>query len=123
MDAQPIDVRHKLWQGLQFGLAFAPIVICRPVTREFLNGRQLHALRLIFDRFAIRPSGSLYALPQVRKFGFRNFKVERTNGIGVLFGSGSSPVAEGDISPRAEPWNKPALMSGFHVWPRDWRLV
>jgi len=44
MNGEPINIGHKLRQGIQFRLAFAPIVIRRPVVREFLNHRKRHAL-------------------------------------------------------------------------------
>ena len=47
VNVQAIDFGHKLRQGVQFRLELAPIVICRPIARERLNRRELHALRCI----------------------------------------------------------------------------
>jgi hypothetical protein len=49
MHVEPIDLGDELRQGIQFGLALAPIVIRRPITREFLKGSELYALRFISD--------------------------------------------------------------------------
>ena len=53
MNVEPIDLGHELRQGVQFRLALAPIVICRPIAREFLHRRELHALRLICDSLPV----------------------------------------------------------------------
>ena len=49
MNVQPIDLGHELRQGVQSRLALAPIVIRRPIARELLHRRELHALRFIRD--------------------------------------------------------------------------
>jgi hypothetical protein len=45
MNVQAIDFGLELRQGVQFRLALSPVVICRPITREVLDRRELHALR------------------------------------------------------------------------------
>src|SRR5262245_11331849 len=57
VDVEAVDLGHELWQGLQFRLALAPVVICPPIAREFLNGRQLHPLRCIRDCLLLGPAG------------------------------------------------------------------
>ena len=47
MDVQTIDFGDELREGIQAPLALAPVVFCRPVAREFLHRRELHALRCI----------------------------------------------------------------------------
>jgi len=47
MNVDPVDLGDEVRQGFQLRLALAPIVLCRPIPREFLNRRQLHALGLI----------------------------------------------------------------------------
>ena len=71
MNVQPIDLGDELRQGVQSRLALAPVVVCRPVARELLDRRQLHALRLIADGFLVRPSRGLDPAAQVgeRLFG------------------------------------------------------
>jgi hypothetical protein len=49
VDGHPIDPRLELRQRVQSRLARAPVVIGRPVAGEFLDRRQLHALRPIGD--------------------------------------------------------------------------
>src|SRR6266566_4258795 len=51
MNVEPIDLGHELREGVQLRLALAPIIIRRPIARECLSRRQLHALRCIRDRF------------------------------------------------------------------------
>ena len=46
MNVEPIDLGDEMRQGIQFRLALAPIVIRRPIAREFLHRRELHALRM-----------------------------------------------------------------------------
>jgi hypothetical protein len=55
MDIQPIDLGEKLWQGVQFGLDLAPVVICRPIACQGLNRRELYSLGCIGDRFPLGP--------------------------------------------------------------------
>src|SRR3954447_18943926 len=49
MDIEPIDLGDEVWQILQSLLALAPVVLCRPIARECLHRRELHALRQIVD--------------------------------------------------------------------------
>jgi hypothetical protein len=60
-------------------MAWPPIIIRPPIAREFLNRRELHALRFIRDRFPVRPLCRVYAPAQVGKFRFRNIHTKRTN--------------------------------------------
>ena len=55
MNVQPVDLRYELWQGVQFRFRLPPIVIFRPIAREFLHRRKWHALRRICDGFLFRP--------------------------------------------------------------------
>jgi hypothetical protein len=55
MNVEPVDLGHEVRQGVQVGLAPAPVVICCPVPREFLNHREGNALRIIGDRFPLGP--------------------------------------------------------------------
>ena len=79
MNVQPIDLGHELRQGVQFRLDLAPVVICRPIARECLNRRELHALRCIRDRFPFRPLCRVDAPAQFGQFRFRNIHMKRTN--------------------------------------------
>src|SRR5215813_4919264 len=55
MNVEPVDLGNELRQGVQFRLDLAPVVLCRPIAREFLRRRELYALRLIRDVFPLRP--------------------------------------------------------------------
>src|SRR5258708_18603110 len=70
MNIQPIDLGDELRQGVQFSLHLAPIVICRPIAREFLHRRELHPLRLICDVLLFRsaPGGNAPASTSERYF-------------------------------------------------------
>ena len=79
MNVQPIDLGDELRQGVELGLALAPVVFRRPIAREFLHRRELHALRLICDRFPLRPSGARNASTEIDERVFRNVDTEWPN--------------------------------------------
>src|SRR5262245_13649338 len=81
MDVEPIDLGDELRQRVQSRLALAPVVFGRPVARELLNGRELHALRCIRDRLPLGPPGCVDSPAQVGKFRFRNIHAKRTQRI------------------------------------------
>ena len=56
MNVEPVDLGDELRQGVEPRLHLAPVVIRRPIAREFLHRRKLHALRCVRDRFPVRPS-------------------------------------------------------------------
>src|SRR4051794_4000855 len=49
VNVEPIDLGDEVRQSLQPRLALAPVVLCRPILRECLNRRELHALRRIIN--------------------------------------------------------------------------
>src|SRR2546426_5453627 len=61
MNVQPIDLGDELRNGIQLRLDLAPVVVCRPIAREFLDRLELHALRCIRDRFPFRPPQNVQA--------------------------------------------------------------
>src|SRR6185436_6262791 len=69
MDGQPIDRGDELRQGIEFRLALAPVVLCRPIACEFLNRRELHTLRLICNSLPSAPSGGGDACTHEIEFG------------------------------------------------------
>src|SRR5260221_4764412 len=79
VNVESIDLGRELRQGVQFRLARAPIVICRPIARECLHRRKLYALRCIRDRFPFRPLRCVDAPAQFGKFRFLNIRTKRTN--------------------------------------------
>ena len=68
-------------RAFSFASHLAPVVICRPIARECLYRRELHALRCIRDRFAFRPFCCVDAPAQFGKFRFWNIHMKRTNRI------------------------------------------
>src|SRR5215213_4426572 len=76
MDVQPVDLGDELRQGLQFRLDLAPIVICRPIAREVLHRRELHALGLIRDGLLFGPVRVRDAAAEVLQSLIRNVDVE-----------------------------------------------
>jgi len=92
MNVQPIDLGHELRQGVEFRLAFAPIVICYPIARERLHRRQSHVLRLISDCLLLRPACRADALAEVNQRLFWNVDVERANGGRGFRGGGSRSI-------------------------------
>ena len=83
VNIQPVDLGDEVRQSFQSRLALAPIVVRAPLAREFLNRRELDALRCIRDRFPLRPPGGVHAPAQFRKFRVRKIHLKRANG-GVI---------------------------------------
>ena len=79
MNVQPIDFGDEVRQGAFSLFDLAPIVICRPIAGQCLRRRELHALRLIRDRFPVGPPCRADAFAQFSKFRFRNIHTQRTN--------------------------------------------
>ena len=80
VNVQPVDLGDEIRQGIEARLDLAPVVLRRPIARERLHGRELHALRCVGDRFAFGPDGRLDAPAQLPELGFRNIDAKRTNG-------------------------------------------
>jgi hypothetical protein len=81
MNLQPVDLGHKLRQSVQLRLDLAPVVICRPIARDLLYRRKLHALRFIRDSFPVGPAGRCQAPAQINEGLFRNFHLEGADGV------------------------------------------
>ena len=79
MNVEPVDLGDEIRQGVDLRLAFAPIVLVRPILRELLHRRELHALRCVRDLFALRPFGCRDAIAQVDEVGLRGLEMKRTN--------------------------------------------
>src|ERR1700742_321144 len=65
MNVETVNLGDELRQGAEPRFDFPPVVIRPPVPRELLDGRQLHALGLVGNRFAIRPARREYAFAQI----------------------------------------------------------
>jgi hypothetical protein len=72
--------------ALSFASAFAPVVVGRPVARERLQCRQLHALRPIFDELLAGPVSRGYAPTHLGQLLFWDIDVEGTDVDGGLDG-------------------------------------
>src|SRR6267142_785470 len=80
VNVESIDRGDELRQGVQPGLALAPVVLGRPIPRDGLSRRELHALRCIGDRLAIGPPCRVDAPAQLGQLRLRNVHLKRTNG-------------------------------------------
>src|SRR5215204_2982617 len=77
VNVQPVDLGDELRQRIEFCLALPPLVIGCPVLGEFLNRRELHALRFICNCFPIGPQGRRDAAAELDDCMVRNVDVER----------------------------------------------
>jgi len=65
VDVHSVDLGRELRQRVQFRLAPAPVMVGRPVARQLLQHRQLHALRRIIDQLPGGPARRSDAAPEV----------------------------------------------------------
>src|SRR6476661_482844 len=79
VNVEVVDCRHELWKSIQPSLKFSPIVFRTPIAHEFLQLRELHALRLVRDRFPVRPAGCVKASAQVDELFLGNIDAEGSN--------------------------------------------
>src|SRR5437870_2652742 len=79
MNVEPVDFSDEVRHGVDLGLALPPIVLVRPILRELLHRRQLHALCGVGDLFALWPLCGLNALAQIGEVRLRRLEVKRTN--------------------------------------------
>ena len=71
MNIDTIDLSNELRQGVEARLDLAPVVLCRPIARQLLSGREPNALRVIRYLFLVRPLGCVDAPAQVDECVFR----------------------------------------------------
>jgi hypothetical protein len=83
VDAEPVDLGRELRQRVQFRLALAPVVVGRPVARQLLQHRQLHALRPIADQLLVRPARRRDARTQRLDLRLGNLDRERPDRRGT----------------------------------------
>src|SRR5438046_3568542 len=79
VDVEPVDRGHELRQGVHPRLDLTPVVIGRPIGREFLHRGELHALRRITDRFPLRPLRRLDAPTEIVERRLRSGEAEGTD--------------------------------------------
>ena len=63
MNVEPIDLGDEVRHGIDLRLALVPIVLARPILRELLHRRQLHALR---SSATVSRSGHFVAFMRLR---------------------------------------------------------
>ena len=104
VDVHAVDGRLELREGVQLRLALAPVVIRRPIADEFLELRELRALRLIGDRLLVGPAGRREALLQVGEVRVRHMDAEWEDCVGL-----PRSVRSGDPADSCSAWAKTAL--------------
>ena len=65
VNVEPIDLGDEVRQGVELRLDLAPVVLCRPIAREFLQSSR--AARLAIASVTVSRSGHLVALMRLRK--------------------------------------------------------
>ena len=76
MNVEPVDPGDELRQGVEPRLDLPPIVLGRPIARELLGRRELHALRRVRDRLLFGPARGGDAPPEIDELFLRNGDVE-----------------------------------------------
>src|SRR3954452_2301033 len=79
MNVQPVNLGDELREGVQPRLSVTPVIVAPPVANEFPHRRQLHALRVIGDRFLFGPAPGGDAATQVVEVLLRDGGLERTD--------------------------------------------
>jgi hypothetical protein len=76
VNVQPVDLGDEVRQGFQLRLALAPVVFGPPILCELLHRRELHALLIIGDRFALGPQRLHDAAAQIGQLAFGKSHLE-----------------------------------------------
>ena len=79
MDVEPVDLRDEVRQRVQLRLAFAPVVVRRPVACRVLHQLQRHTLRVVAHCLSLGPPCRTYAPAHVVERLLRKTDAERTN--------------------------------------------
>ena len=83
VNVEAVDLGDEVRHGVQFRLDLAPVVVGRPVARECLSRGELNALRVVRDRFALRPPRRVDAAAQFGEIRLRKIHMEWTDGNSV----------------------------------------
>src|SRR5450631_43492 len=128
MNVEPVYLGGEWWQRVQFRLDLPPVIVRLPIAREFLNSRELDALRWIRDRFPFRPAGRCDASAEIDERFLRKTDVEGTNGVrlgrnGQI--SGKQVGGAGDSDAHRGGAQQPAtiLVDCFGDWCRAHRRI
>jgi hypothetical protein len=76
MNIEPVDLGDEVRQGVQLRLALAPVVLFPPIGREVLHRGEPHPLRIILDRFPLRPPCRVDAPAQIDQLLFWDIDLE-----------------------------------------------
>ena len=106
VDAEAVDLGLELRQPVQFRLAFAPVIIGRPLARQLLQHRQLHALRPIVDQLLMRPARR------------RDARTQRLSASGISTMNGRIAAAPADSSVMTDMW-APRWLAQARACPAD----
>ena len=79
VDVETIDLGDEVRHRIEARLDFAPVIFGGPVAREFLRGRERHALRKVRDGFLLRESCRRDTPAQFGEFRVRSTHLKRTN--------------------------------------------
>ena len=77
VDVEAVDLGDEMREGLQSGLALAPVVLLGPVTGECLHRRELGPCRGIVDGFLLGPARGHDSRTQVIEIRFAGLDRER----------------------------------------------
>ena len=83
VNVHAVDLRDELRQGVQFRLHLSPVVPGAPIANQFLKLAELYALRLIGDRFLVRPAGRGDAPAKIGECLRRNVDLEGAHRVVV----------------------------------------
>src|SRR5262249_633945 len=81
VDVNVVDRCHELREDVELGLALSPVLVRSPITHELLEFCELYSLRLVGNRFLVRPTGPGDASAQINELIFRNIAAERTDRV------------------------------------------
>ncbi len=77
VNVEPVDLRDEVRVVVEPRLDLAPVIIGCPMVGELPHRRQLHALRVVVDRFAVGPSRCDNPPLKVRQLLIGGFVLER----------------------------------------------
>ena len=113
VDVHPVDLGRELRQRVEPCLGLAPVVVGRPVARQLLDRRQLHALRPIGDELLARQPGGGEALaggrrgrpaaPRPGRGGCRRWRCPARCSVGWWLWSSWTPLRSGLAPSRSMP--------------------
>jgi hypothetical protein len=79
VDVEPVDLGDELRQGVEAGFDLSPVIVSLPVAHEVLQHRERYALRVVGDRFLLRPPRCRQTLLKVDEISLGNIDAERTD--------------------------------------------